>query len=89
MKWILRQQVTLHFLKIVFSVYVYNLEHERGLPSVKTFLAVEPEGTRMLIIVSLGAFAVFFMVAAIVLAVKIRQLQKGTAGLSFVAHPVQ
>lgn len=53
------------------------------------FLAVEPEGTRILVIVSLGALAVFFMAAAIVLAVKIRQLQKGTAGLSFDAHPVQ
>lgn len=53
------------------------------------FLAVEPEGTRVLVIVSLGALAVFFMAAAIVLAVKIRQLQKGTAGLSFDARPVQ
>uniref|UniRef100_A0A671Y169 Ig-like domain-containing protein n=1 Tax=Sparus aurata TaxID=8175 RepID=A0A671Y169_SPAAU len=53
--------------------------------STATYLnvQVEPEGTRILLIVSLGALAVFFMAAAIVLAVKIRQLQKGTAGLSF------
>ncbi|XP_073330776.1 T-cell surface glycoprotein CD8 beta chain-like [Pagrus major] len=36
----------------------------------------EPERTKILMIVTLGALAVFFMTTAIVLAVKIRQLQK-------------
>ena len=89
MKWIWRLEVTLHFLEIVFSVQVYNLEYERRLSSVLIILVEEAEGRGTLMIVSLGALAVFFMAAAVVLAVKIRQLQRGTAGLLFDAHPGQ
>ncbi|XP_030287354.1 uncharacterized protein LOC115590214 [Sparus aurata] len=61
----------------VISTAIYlNVQDDTWDNDVDFETTVEPEGTTILMIVTLGALAVFFMAAAIVLAVKIRQLQK-------------